>query len=413
MIDRRVRAAAWTAIETLRVSLDGLARYKLRSALSVLGMAVGIAGITLMLAISAGARREALDQFTQLGLDNLVVRNAFQPARDNSPRQQGLRLGDSDHLTKAFPAVLVVPLTAEILTVSGVAATVATTVLSVGSSYERVAGFSIANGRSLTPVDEQQGARVCLIGRVLARQLFAREHVIGEKVRIADDWYSIVGEIGTNYSGGRSDGPLVPRDFQRTLIRPLDGLALTSKNPYRMVDEIWLHVQDQQHVLTARRRAEAHLEHRHQMRDFETFAPLELLNRRLQLQRNFDLIVGSISVLALFVGASGVFNVMLTAVMERIREIGVRRAVGARRSRIVSQFLVETIVLTLLGGIIGVVAGLSGTYVVSAVTDWPTVISMRHVLAALVVSAVTGGVAGVYPAAQAARWRPVDALRYE
>jgi putative ABC transport system permease protein len=404
--------------EFFGIAAEALGRYKLRTSLSVLGVILGVAAVIAMMSVSDGARRESLRQVEQLGLDNLVVRNrGLTPADLAAGRRVGLRAGDAAALPGAVPLVrLASPLMQRFVPVAYAGRGLTAAVLGIGPDYPAILRLEIARGRLLSPIDGQQGSRVAVLGAALAGQLFGVRDPVGESVQVQGEHYDIVGVLRNQGADLRTPGALAWRDLNQAALVPLSTLAGRSLaiDPGLRVDEIWVQAEDGERVeaigqVVARTLAGLH----HGVDDFEVVVPRELLAQRYRTQQTFSVVVGSVAALALLVGGIGIMNIMLTSVMERTAEIGIRRTVGATRRHVTLQFLSESLLMTLGGGALGIAAGVGASWGITAYAGWSTYVSPSAVALAFVVSFVVGIVFGLYPAVKAAHLEPVDAVRYE
>jgi putative ABC transport system permease protein len=401
--------------EFLRIATEALGRYKLRTALSVLGVVLGVAAVIAMMSVSEGARREALAQTEALGLDNLVARSRQSSIFSGLAR--GIAAGDADRVMALVPlARAATPLIERNLPAVRAGQTTMTRVLGVRPDYQTVLRLSVSRGRFLSPADEKIVAPVCVLGASLARQLFGYREPIGERVRLGPSFFEVVGVLSDHGVDPRSAGALAWRDINQVAMVPfpvLSGRTL-AVSPHQAADEIWLQVDEGERVAELAPIFAHTLSRLHNGRaDFDVVIPRELLAERYRTQRSFGVVVGSVAVLALIVGGIGIMNIMLTSVVERTREIGVRRTVGATRSDVTMQFLIETLLMTVSGGTLGLVLGMVVSWGITAYAGWSTHVSLAAVVLGLFVSLLVGLVFGIYPAVKAARLEPVEALRYE
>jgi putative ABC transport system permease protein len=395
------------------ISAEALGRYKLRTTLSVLGVVLGVAAVIAMMSVSEGARHDTLEQVQLLGLDNVVLRSrAQEPGRPG-----GLTTADAARLAKLVPLTLhTSPLVARYGAVYGSGRTQSVAVIGVGDEYQAVLRLTLARGRFFGPVDLHQQAAVCVLGATLARQLFGYAPALGESVRYEGDWYQVVGLLGDRATDARGIGALAGRDLNRVLIVPISTLLRepASAAAGRPVDEIWLHLSDGRKVEEIGRIAGHTLARLgHGPDEFEVVVPRELLRQRYRTQHTFSVVVGSVAVLSLLVGGIGIMNIMLASVVERTHEIGIRRAVGAMRRDISLQFLAESLLMTLSGGLAGIVVGVVTSWLVTLYAGWTTRLSLVSILLGLAVSLAVGVGFGLYPARKAAALQPIDALRFE
>jgi putative ABC transport system permease protein len=404
--------------DRLGIAAEALGRYKLRTFLSVIGVVLGVSAVIAMMSVSEGARLEALQQVESLGLDNLVARNRPLPADGSrGAGSGGLTAADAARLPALVPgAAAVSPLKELALEVSSEGRGLVTAVVGVRPDYQRILRLEIGDGRFLSAVDDRPGARVCVLGAAIARRLFGYRRPIGEHVRLQGEHYLVVGVIAETGRQSSAIGALAWRDLSTAVFVPLSALSGRSLDvdPAQRVDEIWLQARHPAAVDDIGGMLQSALIRLHGGRpDVEVIVPRELLAQRYRTQRTFSVVVGSIAAIALLVGGIGIMNIMLTSVVERTHEIGIRRTVGATRRDVSSQFLLESLMMTLTGGVLGILIGVGVAMGITSYAGWRTFVSPLAIVLAVAVSAAVGLGFGIYPAVKAARLQPVDAVRYE
>jgi len=400
------------------MAVEALWRYKLRTFLSVLGVILGVAAVIAMMSVVDGARGEALKQVEALGLDNVVARNRGITSQESMNLVPvGLRAGDAERLLNLVPqAKAVSPLVERYLPLSHSGRGVMTRVLGVDSNYQSILRLRIERGRFLAPPDDRNMAHVCAVGASLARILFGYQDPLSQSVRIGADYYTVVGIVAEQGGGVQALGTLAGRDLGRTVLVPLSALLGRSVDidPFQRVDEIWLQARDGERVEEVGSLMRHSLSILHNgVPDVDVVVPRELLAQRYRTQRTFSVVVGSVAVLTLLVGGIGIMNIMLTSVIERTTEIGIRRAVGATRKDVTAQFLAESLLMTLGGGALGIALGTAVSWGITAYAGWTTRVSPLAVFLGFFVSFLVGLFFGLYPAVKAAGLDPVDAVRYE
>jgi putative ABC transport system permease protein len=347
-----------------------------------------------------------------MGLGNVVLRN-----RILEPGRSALTSGDAARLRALVPLTLhASPLVERYGEVYGNGRTQTTAVIGVGDEYQAVLRLALAQGRFFGPVDLHQQAAVCVLGATLARQLFGYAPAVGASVRYEGDWYEVVGLLGDRATDARGIGSIAGRDLNGVLIVPISTLLREPPSPAvgKPVDEIWLQLADGRKVDEIGRIASHTLARLGRgTGEVEVVVPRELLRQRYRTQHTFSVVVGSVAVLSLLVGGIGIMNIMLASVVERTHEIGIRRAVGAMRRDISRQFLVESLLMTLSGGLAGIVVGVATSWLITLYAGWTTRLSLLSILLGLVVSLAVGIGFGIYPARKAAALQPIDALRFE
>ena len=383
--------------------------HRLRSALSILGVVFGVAAVVAMSSVGEGARREALSQVAALGIDTLSVRPAPGPSAAS-----GLVLADGESLRQVVPGTAA----AAALREASLAAELGdrrsdVSVVGTIPEYARAATLNMATGRFVSDLDLVDSKRVAVLGATVTRRLFPLGDAVGQWLRLGDDWYRVVGILSERGSPRRRAGPIRTRDVDRTVFVPLPTLAAGPGQAPDAVDEIVLRVRDGRQVAVAAEVAQALLRRHHPGAAFGIVMPREILRQKARTQRIFNVVTGAIAAIGLLVGGIGIMNIMLATVAERTREIGVRRAVGATQADIAAQFLVESSLLTSLGGFIGALLGTGGSLAIQIWADWPTALSPLMLLAALLTACGVGIGFGLYPAWRAAQLTPMEALRSE
>ena len=400
----------------LPIAAEALGRYKLRTSLSVLGVVLGVAAVIAMMSVSEGAGREALTQVDAMGLDNLVARKRPFTVAEQSLRSTGLTAGDSQRVLDLVPLAKVAsPLAERYGPVSHAGRRRMARIVGVNASYQMILRLDIQRGRFFSAADERSVGRVCVLGGTLARALFGYDNPVGQRIRVEDRYYEVVGVLSAQGSGADTPGALAWRDIDQAMLAPLPAVLGRSLEvgPEQAVDELWLQTTDGERVEEVGRVLQHTLTRLHGAADVDIIVPRELLNQRYRTQRTFSVVVGSVAVLALIVGGIGIMNIMLTSVVERTHEIGIRRTVGATRRDVAIQFLTESLMMTVSGGALGIVIGALVSWGITAYAGWSTHISLVAVLLAFTVSCAVGLGFGLYPAIRASRLEPVDAVRYE
>jgi putative ABC transport system permease protein len=409
-----------TAVEALRSALGNLAAHKLRSILTMLGMIFGVGAVIAMLSIGEGSKRQAMEMINRLGLRNVLVRaKDFKEdeAREIRKKSLGVSRRDAQAIVEAVPGVELAAPRVEIDAYKIMAAGAKTeaTVLGVSRHHDDLSGLAVERGRFIDGLDEEQHAQVCVIGSQVALELFGYESPIGKDLKVNDVWLEVVGVLARSAGGSTFQGVTIGTTASEiylpvsTAIRKFDRDAL--KSP---LDEIIVRFEEGQSSQQGTLVIRGLLERLHAgVDDYDLVVPEALLEQSRKTQRLFNIVMGCIAGISLLVGGIGIMNIMLATVLERTREIGVRRAVGARRADIRSQFIIESFAISLLGGVAGVVMGVVIARTVAAAADWPTVVTAFSILLSTGFSVAVGLASGIYPALRAAELDPIEALRYE
>jgi putative ABC transport system permease protein len=423
-----------TPQEAFRSALDNLAAHKLRSALTMLGMIFGVGAVIAMMSIGAGAERQALASIERLGLRNVLVRaRTFKDSELREIRQKSLGVSQRDAaaVSEAVPGVdLVVPRIRidpyKVISPSGKSDGAA--VYGVTPRHADLAHLSVAEGRFLDPLDESTHAQVCVIGPEVRRDLFGYGEAVGQLVKVNDVWLEVVGVLaadlpqaataGAKAPGEEGEGssPAAAGPSAREIYLPLSTADRKFEHPTLAspLDEIVIRLKDGVSGEETAATMRDLLDRLHGgTGDYELVVPEALLAESRRTQRLFNVVMGAIAGISLLVGGIGIMNIMLATVLERTREIGVRRAVGARSSDIRFQFIVESFAISLIGGVAGIVAGLALARGVAAYAGWQTIVTGASIILATGVAMTVGLASGIYPAARAAALDPIEALRYE
>jgi putative ABC transport system permease protein len=407
-----------TDFETLNSALLNLATHKMRTALTMLGMIFGVGAVIAMLSIGAGGEQKALETIGRLGLRNVIVRaKEVKPEERQELRKKslGVSVRDGEAIAEAVPDVERVMPRVEVKPYKIIApgAKAKAKVFGVASRYRDIASVSLSEGRFFDALDERDHGQVAVIGQEVRRKLFGYGPAVGKLLKVNDVWLEVIGILAGESPGG-GDAAVGSNSAEiwipvSTAMRKFDRDPLDAP-----VDELIVTVKD---GVSTRRTADLMkplLDRLHGgADDYEIVVPEALLEQRRQTQRIFNIVMGSIAGISLLVGGIGIMNIMLASVLERTREIGVRRAIGATRRDIRSQFVIESFAISVIGGVCGIVIGIVLARLVAAYAGWPTVITFSSLVMSTGVSMAVGLVSGIYPATRAAELDPIEALRYE
>lgn len=406
--------------EALRSALSNLATHKLRSLLTMLGMIFGVGAVIAMLSIGAGAERQAMETIDRMGLRNVLVRDvdlADDELNEIRRKSLGVSLRDASVIRDGIPGVeLVVPrVEVDSYKIIAPGSRTRATVLGVSWHHADLSVLEIGEGRFLDLLDEERHAQVCVIGGNVRRDLFGVGPALGRTLKINDTWFEVVGVLTD--AGGSADfqGVDIGTTATEIYVPVTTAIRKFDREPLQApVDEIVVRLQEGALPQTSAVAIRRLLERIHGgEEDFELVVPEALLEQSRSTQRLFNIVMGCIAGISLLVGGIGITNIMLATVLERTREIGIRRAVGARRAEIRAQFMIEAFSISLIGGVSGVLMGVLIAQVVAASAGWDTVVTLWSVALSTSVAMAAGLVSGIYPAARAAELDPIDALRYE
>jgi putative ABC transport system permease protein len=407
--------------ESIAQSLDNLAKRKLRALLTMLGIIFGVGAVISMLSIGAGAEDQAMQIIRQMGLRNIMIEGkeyAVEDLRKVREKSLGLSRRDLQALLAVTPNVVrgAGRKTVRTYQVFSELGKVDARVVAVDAAYLTMKNLGILNGVAFDRQDEANYAQVCVLGSAAKRSLFGFESAVGKKVKINNIWFSVAGVI--------ADQTLAKEEFEGVKLQNTNNdvyIPLTTalkkiefKPMESELDGLVLEVDDERQTQATALIVSRMLEKLHDGEsDYSLIIPEQLLRQSQHTQRIFNIVMGCIAGISLLVGGIGIMNIMLANVLERTREIGVRRAIGARRRDIKWQFLIEAITISALGGLLGIVLGFAIARLVVYFAGWSTIITPWSVALAFGVSTTVGILFGSYPAIQASRLSPIEALRYE
>jgi putative ABC transport system permease protein len=392
----------------LRYGLRSLLLHKLRSSLSILGVVFGVGAVVAMASVGEGARQEAIAQIGALGIDTVTVRSHLAPGSPSS----GLRLGHAASIRTVVPDVVVVaPVREASLSVAGGGNSLDATAVGTTPDYAAAVHLELQSGRFLASLDLQDRKRVVVLGATVARALFPFGDGRGERVAMGGDWFQVVGVLEEQATARGKPGPIRTRDVNRCVFVPWSALDRGADARPDGVDELVVRVSNPDRVGTAAEVVRSLLARVTGGAALEVIVPREILRQRERTQRIFNAVTGAVAAMSLLVGGIGIMNIMLASVAERTREVGVRRALGATRKDIAAQFLVESSLLTSIGGVLGAILGIVGAILIQRLAEWPTALAPLMLLAALLMAVGVGLGFGLYPAWRAAHLQPMEALR--
>lgn len=416
-------------IRDVQLGLKNLALHKLRSFLTTLGVVFGVGSVIAMLAVGEGANQEALEQIRRLG-SNVIILRSVESAEEATAAQRatllsmyGLMYDDEIRIRESFPAVRrTVPIRIMRQEARLGERRVDIRVVGTTPDWFDVVERPVLAGRALTPRDMEMTAAVGVLSESAARRLLAADHAVGQQLRVGGEIFDVVGIV--EVSGGATGGDIrleTDADFYIPIhaFRERFGEMILQRSAgTRSLELVELHqiiveVDDIDNVEPTAAGIRAMLERFHTREHYAIDVPLALLRQAEATKRTFNIVLGSIAGISLLVGGIGIMNIMLASVTERTREIGIRRAIGARRRQIVSQFLVETIVLSSVGGLLGIGIGVAIPRLITHVAGMPTIVTTYSLVLAAGISMSIGMVFGLYPAVRAARLDPIVALRHE
>jgi ABC-type antimicrobial peptide transport system, permease component len=409
-------------VENIKVALRGLADHKFRSFLTMLGIIFGVASVIAMLSIGEGAKREAIAKYQDLGVNNIIVREKKMTEEEleevRAKFSQGLSLQDAAVIKEIVPGVDNIASQAEISAdVKYTDKAVKSTILGITPEFLSILNYKVKTGDFISDSHYRQKLRVCVLGAGVAYTLFQHEDPIGKMVKIEDQWLEVIGVLESKTLFTETVGELAARDLNTDVYLPLSVFldrfsresVLSSE-----IQQITIQVNNSNRLMEASKLIDEIVKRHHfNNEDYSIVIPFELLKQEEKERQIYNFLLGAIAAISLIVGGIGIMNIMLATVMERTREIGIRRAIGARKKDIMGQFVTEAVVISITGGIIGVILGVTLSLTVTLVTDVTTSIQMYAVVIAFAFSVFIGVSFGYLPAKNAANLKPVDSIRYE
>jgi len=429
-----------------QLALEGVAANRLRAFLTALGIVFGVAAVIAMLAIGTGARETILAQMRLIGANNIVVTSLMESAdgeeaaeaqsagqeKNTKKWSPGLTLGDVDAITSILPGVSAV--SPEIIlptTIIREGKIGKSRAVGVTNAFFELNNLGLDRGTMFHKVHQQRGDPVCIIGQDILRKYFSAGNPIGRRIKCDNTWLRIIGVLERRIAKDEQLENLGIRDYNQDVYVPLQTALIRFKDRsyahltnigrsrgnqkeenYHQLDRLVIRVDESDELLATSNVVARLLKRRHQgLLDYEMAVPEKMLEAQQQTQDTFNKVLAFIAGISLLVGGIGIMNIMLVSVRERTQEIGLRKAIGASQKDILTQFLIEAVILSALGGIIGTAAGAGGILLIAAISPFEAGVSASAVIVAVGVSGSIGLFFGVVPARQAARLDPIVALR--
>ena len=445
------------------IAMEAVIANKVRSLLTALGIIFGVAAVIAMLAIGSGAQQEIIEQIKLVGVNNIIVEPIVEQVEQQigeadedskSKFSPGLKLLDVESIRKSIPGIQ--KLSPEILLETHIiknGVRRSSKLVGVEPAYFEVANFEINDGKTFSEQQLKVGAPVCIIGKGIQTKFFPRENPIGKQIKVGSQWLEVIGVLKERYISEQAIANLGIRDYnmdvyapvQTVLIRYINRDLVTGSglkknfggimmfgrgmridiggsndeddappSNYHQIDRLVIQVSESEKLNPTAEVVARMLERRHYgVVDYEITIPELLLKQQQRTQNIFNIVLAAIAAISLLVGGIGIMNIMLASVLERIKEIGLRLSIGAKKSDIIFQFLFEAVVISVTGGLLGVILGIGLAYAVSSLADFPTSISFSSILLSFGVAATVGLVFGITPAKRAASQDPIASLRHE
>ena len=449
-------------LANLEIAIGAVLSNKLRSLLTALGIIFGVAAVIAMLAIGNGAQKEILDQIKLVGVNNIVIKPIIEQKeekvdetvgkKEKKKFSPGLTLRDVNNIMKTIPDLTMVSpeiVLETYLIRNGLRRSAK--LVGVQPEYFKMYNFEIQSGQVFGGDQLVSGSPVCIIGYSIKSKFFPTENPIGKSIKVGPHWLTIIGVLKERVVSESSISKLGIRDFNMDVYTPLQSLLIRYRNRemitaealrkaaqssrgmvfisgnsqgndtqaeekknYHQLDRLVVQVNETEKLKSTAEILSRILTRRHfELVDFEIEIPELLLKQQQRTNDIFNYVLGAIAGISLLVGGIGIMNIMLASVLERIKEIGLRLAIGAQKTDVVQQFLFEAVMISVSGGLIGVALGVSMAFIVSNLAGIPTVISITSIILAFGVAATVGLIFGIAPARKAASQDPIASLRYE
>lgn len=408
--------------ENIRVALQALIDHKFRSFLTMLGIIFGVASVIAMLSIGEGAKRVAIAKYQDLGVSNIIVRDKDLTDQEleevRAKFSQGLSLTDAQVIKEIVPGIEdVAPQAEKKAEVKFADKSAKSTVIGITPEFIKLLNYQTGEGTFITPDQHDRSLKVCVLGAGIAKTLFQNQSPIGKMVKIDDQWLEVIGTMKSKALFTETVGELASRDLNNDVYIPLPTFLKRfelEKGLGSQIKQITVKVKNSDRLIETSELVRSIINRHHfNNADFSIVIPYELLKQEEKERRIYNFLLGAIAAISLVVGGIGIMNIMLATVMERTREIGIRRAIGARKSDIMSQFVTEAVAISITGGIIGVILGVSLSLTISLFTDVDTYIQLYSVFIAFGFSVLVGISFGYLPAKSAANLKPIESIRYE
>ncbi len=418
------RQVVLEALPDLRIGLQNLLQHKMRSLLTMLGMIFGVAAVIAMMSIGAGARQQVMAFIEQMGLRNLIVeaREAnseedMQKVRKTSP---GLTFQDYRVIRASTPGLVQASPRKRFLPSKMVPKPQREmpTLYGIMPVYQQIASLRVLEGRFFTDDEDLRAVPLAVLGSGAKANLFGGQEAVGQYVKVNEQWFHVIGVTAPQLSAQSDIEGVQAQDANNLIYVPLQSAVrrLDDTRTYLKddIDGIYIQLRSAAESFQTAEvvRGTLNASHRNTP-DFSVIAPAELLAQQQKTQRIFDWVMVAIASISLLVGGIGIMNIMLASILERTREIGVRRALGARKKDVIRQFLLEAVLISFVGGVIGILFGFGISRLIAFFAGWSTIMTWSSILVAFAFSVSVGLVFGSYPAMKAANLDPVEAIRYE
>jgi putative ABC transport system permease protein len=408
--------------ENIRVAIYGLRDHKFRSFLTMLGIIFGTASVITMISIGEGAKKQAMAKYQDLGVSNIIIRDKDLTDADLEQARikfsQGLTISDTRAITEIVPGITGIAPQAEakLDAMYGDKSSKAT-VIGVTPEVTNILNYRLDKGIFINQDHYSRQLKVCVLGANIARELFTYEDPLGKNLKLGDQWFEVAGVLHSKALFTETVGELAARDLNNDVYIPLSTFSgrIPKKNILTSeLKQMTIKLQSSQMLIESAAVIRSILSRRHfNNDDFSIIIPYELMEQEKRESRIYNLLLASIAAISLIVGGIGIMNIMLATVMERTQEIGIRRAVGGKRSDIMGQFVTEAMAMSLTGGLIGVFLGIFLSLGIGLVTEVKTFLTIYSIFIAFGFSVIVGITFGYLPARRAADLKPIESIRHE
>jgi putative ABC transport system permease protein len=436
----------------LYIALDSISANRLRSFLTALGIIFGVSAVIAMLAIGRGAKEEIMNQMKLVGVNNIVIKPKTQEKKEEKKQSEeqtpkteaaknrfskGLSLADAESIRKMLPTVA--SISPEMIQEQNViykSKSSKLKVIGIQPSFFEINNMRLGEGVIFNSAQLTSGDAVCIIGSDVKRKFFISEDPLGKMIKCGEQWLKIIGVTEEKMISSTTQENLGIRDYNLDIYIPIQTALVRYKNPslylgageegnqssqpsttntiFHQLDQLVIQVNSTEALSASAGIINRMLKRRHNdVSDFEITIPEQLLKQQQKTKDVFNIVLSAIAGISLLVGGIGIMNIMLASVLERTREIGIRMALGAQKKDIVMQFLFEAVLISLSGGIIGILLGVSGAYLVDKLADIHTIISAISIILSFLLASAVGLIFGISPARKAAQKNPIECLRHD
>lgn len=408
--------------ENISIAFLSLIDQKFRSFLTMLGIIFGTASVIIMVSIGEGAKEMAIAKYQDLGIRNIIVRDKKLTDKELEEVRMkfspGLSVHDAEVITEIVPGVVEVACQAETDTESKYGdKSVKGTIIGVTPTIAGILNYSVGNGSFIQDDHCDRMMKVCTLGASIARSLFGYEDPVGRNVKLGDQWFEVVGVMNPKALFTETVGELAARDLNNDIFIPLTTFnkRMPRENPLASeINQFTVKLESSERLIESAAVIRSIINrHHYNNEDYSIIIPYELMKQEEKERRRYNFLLASIAAISLIVGGIGIMNIMLASVVERTREIGIRRALGGRKNDILSQFVTEAVMMSLAGGLIGVVLGILLSLVLSISPEVSTAIKFYSLFIAFGFSIIVGITFGYLPAKKAANLVPIESIRHE